>query len=93
MPPIPYLGFHLPQEPRCDVVLHVDVNGVGVDDWLAGRVLHGEEGLDRLDLSIVAAVRHRLALGPEPKRGHPPGILTLCVASEVETNTIEGLQA
>ncbi len=74
---INYLGLHLPEEPWRDVVLHVDVQRVGVDDWLAGRVLHCQEGLDRLDLHVVAAVGHRLALGGQAQGGHPTRVLTL----------------
>lgn len=40
-------------------------------------MLHREEGLDRLDLGLVAPVGHALALGSQPACGHPLGVLTL----------------
>ena len=75
--PVIYLRPELLVEPRRDVLVDVDLHGVGVDDGRRGRVLHGEEGLDGLDLGVVPGVGHRLALGRQPQRGHPSRVLTL----------------
>ena len=62
-----------------DVVLDLDVEGQRVDDRLRRRVLHRQEGLDGLDLRVVADVGQRLALGRQTAARHPTGVLVLLV--------------
>ena len=72
-----YLGLDFPHEPLRHIVLDVDVQGLWVDGRLAGWALHGEEGVDGLDLCIVARVSHGFALGSHAAGSHPSRVLSL----------------
>ena len=74
---INYLGLDFPHEPLRHIVLDVDVQGLWVDGRLAGWALHGEEGVDGLDLCIVARVSHGFALGSHEAGSHPSRVLSL----------------
>jgi hypothetical protein len=80
-----HLSAQLFHESRGDVILHLDVEGVGVDGGAVRRPLHLEEVQDGLLFRLVTAVGEGPALRRQPAARHPFRVLRFLKRQQIFT--------